>query len=320
MNHTSSARTALVSFSLRRGSRLMGVTRCGSARGRRGVVSAVGGALLMSCVWVAPAAGATSWTTPQPLSPAGVTAVNPQVAAAANGDATVVWAQRSPSGIRIMSSSRTDGGSWGEPEKVSALGASRGDLQVAMNARVAVAVWKQHGTVMVARRAESSVWTRPRALAAAHRAPQVAIDRRGDITVVWSARFGKHRRLGVFAVRRPVGGHWGPTSRLSGPATGRIRIDAGPQVAMDGRGDTTVTWVRSFVRRSSTTRSWLPGVRFLPVTGRHRSRSERGSAAGGDERPRRHRARLVRQRARPREDRRRAPSRVVAGMCMLCRR
>lgn len=283
MKHSIFAKTSLVSYPLGRGRWLMGMMRCGSFRVRQGIVSAVGGAALVSCVWGGPALGATSWSAPQPVSPADVTAVNPQVAAAANGDATVVWAEKSSSGTRIMSSSRTDGGPWGEPQEVSEFGASPVGLHLVMDARVTVAVWVQDAQIMVSRRTDTGVWTRPRGLRTylyGAQEPQVAVDRRGDITVVWNVSGT------VVAVRRPVGGHWGSTLTLSKAVTDGSQVDEEPQVAMDGRGDTTVTWLRYFgeykhlsvmrARRPMFAGHWLAPVRVAPGILPHVAMSLRG--------------------------------------------
>jgi hypothetical protein len=74
----------------------------------------------------------------------------------------------------------------------------------------------------------------------------VAIDRRGDITVVWHHWAGKRpfADYAVRAVRRLEGGRWGDPVRLSGPLSqSPDTYDMYPQVAMGG-GQTTVVWLR----------------------------------------------------------------------------
>ena len=68
-------------------------------------------------------------------------------------------------------------------------------------------------------------------LAERGRAPDVAVDARGAVTVVWSTHWWNGE---IRAVRRSPSGAWGRTARL-----GR-GID--PQVATDRRGDVTVMW------------------------------------------------------------------------------
>lgn len=188
-------------------------------------------------------AAGSGWGPPQALSSARVKAYEPLVAAAANGDAAVIWRQILTTGVvRIMASSRNNGGSWGAPMPVSGGGTKDKTLhQVAMNAHTIVVVWESARHIWVSRKPESSGWTRPVSLAEVGYQSNlaVAIDRPGDISVVWP------QDDAVMIVRRPASGHWGHPSRMSGPVR-RSRFDVNARVAMDARGDTTVSWLRGF--------------------------------------------------------------------------
>ena len=147
-----------------------------------------------------------------------------------------------------MASWRIDGGPWSKPKSLSSPATRASAPQVAVNGRSAVVVWKSAGRIMASRHPAGSGWTRP--VAVSGETPKankldVAMDRRGDITVVWQYPAGTRtvRNLAVRAVRRLEGGRWGESVRLSGPLS-RPTWDKRPQVAMGGRGRTTVVWQR----------------------------------------------------------------------------
>ena len=191
---------------------------------------------------------ALTWTAPAPLSGDGARAVLPDVATAANGDATVIWRQRTAKGGVLMASRRVDGGDWSIPTRVSGLVNGASLHQVAMNKDRAIVVWKSGRRIMMASQARASGWTRPRALST--EAPSsggidVAMNGRGDVSVVWSQSAGKGSKetAVVQAVWQQAHRPWSRPSRISG-ALSRHRFDVAPQVAVDGRGSTTVLWLR----------------------------------------------------------------------------
>ena len=190
---------------------------------------------------------AAAWTAPQALSSAGLWAKSPQVAAAANGDATVVWRQRTSTGTGVMASWRVDGGAWSAPKWLSRPATSASAPQVAVNGRSAVVVWRSAGRIMASRHPAGSGWTRPAALSGKTRWAEnldVAMDSRGDITVVWNHWSGNRgsREDAVYAVRRLEGRPWGDPVRVSGRLS-RPLENFDPEVAMGG-GQTTVLWLR----------------------------------------------------------------------------
>ena len=195
----------------------------------------------------------STWTLPQALSSPSVKATGPRLAVAANGDATVMWRQRSASGVvRMVASTRFGGGPWSSPTSVSGGGtANKTQHALAMNpVGGAVAVWRSGRQIQFSRHLSGSGWTPHKALTGTTRprfGPDVAMDSRGDVTVVWSelVTTSKLRRWVVKAVQRHPGGGWGHPFEVSGKLA-RHHWDYTPQVAMDERGDVTVAWLRGY--------------------------------------------------------------------------
>ena len=201
-----------------------------------------------------PATASSAWTLPEAVSSASVNVTGTRLAVAANGDATVMWRQRSASGVvRMVASTRFDGGAWSAPTSVSRGGTTKKTQPaVAMNAvGGAVAVWMSgRKQIQFSRNPSGSGWTPPKALTGTARprwGPDVAMDSRGDVTVVWSERVTTStlRRRVVKAVQRHPGSGWGHPFTVSGKLA-RHHWDFTPQVAMDERGDVTIAWLRGY--------------------------------------------------------------------------
>ncbi|CUR59178.1 exported hypothetical protein [metagenome] len=188
------------------------------------------------------------WTPPEALSGKVSDNPAPRVAAAGDGDATVVWRKDVVRGARIMASWRSDGGAWSAPMNLSGTGRN-GWQRVVMNQRQAVVVWKSAGRLMVSRHRATSGWTPPREVTespiTAMRSLDVAMDDRGHVSIAWS-EWDPHVALspGVQVVRQRADGRWSRPARVSGPPSTR-RIDLSARLAVDGRGDVTVVWARS---------------------------------------------------------------------------
>jgi hypothetical protein len=150
-----------------------------------------------------------------------------------------------------------------------------------MNDRSAVVAWpSRKGRVMVSLRRDGGAWTHPVPVSGREHRPselQVALDRRGDITVVWRETvvvfgFGHHV---VKAVRRIAGERWTRPVRVSGPVRGTY--DHGPQVTLDDSGTATVVWLREFdnsdgcpvmiTHRTRAAAHWSNGVRLAATQG-----------------------------------------------------
>jgi hypothetical protein len=199
-------------------------------------------ATLVAAVLAPPAAAATRWSPAETLSAAGPgqDAFNPQVAVDGRGDAIAVWElwdSASSSPLGVQAARRPAGGSWSPPVTLSRPGAEY--VQLAVNARgAAVAVWRRFdGTayrVQAARRPAGRSWGSPVTLSDPGQdayEPQVAVDGKGNATVVWEAS-------GIRAARRPAGGSWGKPVTLSGPNA------RSPRLAVNGRGTAVAVWQR----------------------------------------------------------------------------
>ena len=204
--------------------------------------------LLGGLAW--PAEAGTSWSSPHGLSRVGVRALAPAVAAAGNGDATVVWRQATTSGYRLLVSRRAGGGAWNDPVRLPGVVHRRSTYDVAMSAKGTTVVWIWAHRVRVSRYLGDAGWSRPVALNRKNTHASevdVAMNHRGGITVVWSQAKTRYVREKVVAVKRPAGGHWGRPTTVSGK-TSPQRHDFLPQVAMGSRGTTTVAWLRDDYR------------------------------------------------------------------------
>lgn len=212
----------------------------------------------------------------------------------ASGALVVVWT----SGRHVRALRRPAGGSWGTPVPVattpsgSANGTYPGYLALAVNpqGRAAVA-WETvdddadgvyaRSRVQIAVSGSGRGWGPAHTLSTRHRAvrPQVGIDDRGRVSVVWSEQFGRtHSR--VMATASSSGSRWAPARALS-----RRNTDTGiPALAVTGSGRVAVAWGYGSrgldglqIRRWSPAGGWQPPVRAPAV-----SQSPAWVAAGMD--------------------------------------
>ena len=93
-------------------------------------------------VWAAPAVAAPTWLSPVDVSLAGQSALEPQVAIDAAGDAVAVWDRSNGANTIVQAAARPAGGSFGAPVDLSVAGGNALVPQVAIDpAGDAVAVW-----------------------------------------------------------------------------------------------------------------------------------------------------------------------------------
>lgn len=183
-----------------------------------------------------------TWGGPESISVRSTHPVSGQQVAQAAGTAVVVW----QSSGRIQASLRPPAGAWTAPRTLSRSGGQAAFPQLAMSPAGAVFVtWQQHlggrDRAVLARRPVGGPWLPPRILSGSLGdvfRPQVAVDARGDATVVWERDWADGGRSAAFVVRRSAGGTWTAPLRL-GPAG---QPGSEPLVAMDARGDTLVAW------------------------------------------------------------------------------
>jgi hypothetical protein len=170
----------------------------------------------------------------------------PEIATDAAGRATVVWRQPGPAHATIDVATRTPGGSWSAPKRLSRPGGVAYSPHVAVDPDGAAAVvWRRYdgerSIVQAATRTARGRWSAAANLSAKGEnavAPDVAIDPAGEAVAVWHRFDGAHQIVQV-SVRPPHGG-WSRPVDLS--AKGRNGEQ--PQVALTPAGEAVVTWAR----------------------------------------------------------------------------
>jgi hypothetical protein len=232
-----------------------------------GLAGTLGCALLFACPSHA------AWSAPQAIASSDVWQFSqPQVARDAAGDTVVVWERnaRYPHLNRptaIEAATRRAGGSWSEPVQLALGRPGPGSPKVAMSSRgEATVVWEQ---ATFEEKTRDCCRTKRRGIrmaveARSHRAgrgwgdtvvlasrrlraedeqepdPQVAVDRRGDVTVAYRMRERNARRVNredvLLSTRRRDGRWRGPlvvAHTVNGYET---------QLAVDARGETILAW------------------------------------------------------------------------------
>lgn len=194
---------------------------------------------------------AGEWSTPRKLSPAGLEALEPQVAVTADGEAVVVWAGEEGASSIVRAVSRPAGGEWSAIAKLS--GPNVAGHEPAFAPRVAidatgeaVAVWErfdgEHNRVEAAARPRGGSWSQPVKVSAAGQdaeEPGLALSPDGEAVVGWQASAGQPSVVEVAA--RPAGAAWTTPSELSPPGQ-----NAGaPSVAIDSADDAVALWNRA---------------------------------------------------------------------------
>ena len=190
---------------------------------------------------VRPAGG--TWSSPQDLSPSGVVAFEPDVAAEA-GRATVVWTATRAFHTVIESSTRSTGGTWSAAKLLSDPNSNATAPVVGMDDRGgAVAAWLwfdgAHLAVAAAVLPGGGEWSSPELLSDAGRdalLPRVAMDAAGNAAIGWVRSNGAWKAAQVSY--RPAGGRWEPPRNLSNRSGSAAALD----VVMNRHGDALAIW------------------------------------------------------------------------------
>jgi hypothetical protein len=187
-------------------------------------------------------------STPAKLSATSQNAVYPSVAMNDRGDTIVTWLGSDGSHEIAQASFRPAGGSFGTPVMLSAAGQNASFPRAAIDAAGdATVVWyRSNGSNEIVEQATRSAATgsfsAAQPLSAALQSASyatVAMDAAGDTAVAWSRSNGSN--LIAQAVVRPAGGSFGPVAELSEAGADAVF----PRIALDGRGDPTVVWMRN---------------------------------------------------------------------------
>jgi hypothetical protein len=191
----------------------------------------------------------STWQPPETIDREPAGAVSPQVVFDPRGNAVAAWAALVGTKWAIMTADRLRAGGWGKPEALALAGDyPRVRLRLAVDGRgAAVVVWEGlhalHSVIQAAvRSTPRQQWSGVRDLSDDSSdavSPQLAVDGRGDVAVVWTRTNGKNWL--VQASERPAGRPWEPARTLSG--AGRDAV--APGVGLDARGDAIAVWTRS---------------------------------------------------------------------------
>jgi hypothetical protein len=180
-----------------------------------------------------------TWRAEHPLSAVGSLIYSQQVDMDNKGGAVAVWESRG----RIQVARHPAGGTWHDARTLSRHHAHFPDVVTNGRGDITVVWQKQidgHDRTQVVRRPVDGSWTNPRTISKSRGdviRPTVAMDNRGDATVVWERMWADGGRSAVFVARRPAHGSWSSQLRLS-PGTSA----SGPLVAMDRKRRTLVAW------------------------------------------------------------------------------
>lgn len=239
------------------------------------------GMVAIGCVLIAPAAGDAAWSAPEQLAVSRVWQFDrPQVASDVEGDGVVVWHREETLNETLngVEASTQDVGGWSVPVVLRApRGGGAAFPQVAMNSQGdAVATWEESSEdfrgIEVSRRPRAGSWERPVRLpgSAEGERPAVAVDKRGDTSIVYTGRVAG--AFGVkLSVQRGRQGGW-YASRVFAKSKFNPRE---PQVAVDSRGETIIAWISA-----SENRSWAQAV-ILGPSGKPEGRVQTLSSTRG---------------------------------------
>jgi hypothetical protein len=169
------------------------------------------GIAAIACALFAPLAQA-EWLPAVDISEPGEHAGSPHVVLDSEGNATAVWDRWNGTDTVVESAYRPAGEGWGAPVDLS---------EPELEGEV----------VLGAHDAQS---------------PQIAVDRNGDVTVLWERYAGT--KIVLQSVDRPAGGSW--TSPID---IGEVNLGAAPEpwVAVDWEGNATAVWKKGEVIQSA---------------------------------------------------------------------
>ena len=203
-----------------------------------------------------------TWGSASSLSASGASAIGPQVAIDASGNAVIVWYRSNGTKTVVQEAHSSNGGStWSSPADLSDSAQHATGAQVAVVSGVAVAVWSRSNatkTVIQAKRSTDggATWSASADLSdsAQHAVdPQVAIDSSGNAIAVWERSNATNQ---IVQTARYTSS-WSAVSDLS--ASAQDAYD--PQLALTADGVAMAVWYRSngtntIVQASRYSGSW----------------------------------------------------------------
>ncbi|HEU5064498.1 MAG TPA: calcium-binding protein [Gaiellaceae bacterium] len=190
-----------------------------------------------------PAGGA--WSSPRRISEPAPATESPKLAMDALGNAVAVWQRSTGHDSVVQAAVRPAGGDWSDPQNLSATGEVAFNVDVAIRAGRATAVWMalddRRTGIKTSSRAIDGAWAPQETISGPignTSAPVVAVDDAGAAVAAW--RWSDGAFLVVQAATRSRDGVWATPEVLSGPG----RSASQPLLAMDANGDALVAWLR----------------------------------------------------------------------------
>ncbi len=245
-----------------------------TARSYREGMRSVVTALAVLFVLAGAARGATAWSEPVDVSPAGGNSLSGTVLVDRSGNATAFWERALDrfGDTRLETANRPAHGAFGAAATLAA-GPVRG-LAFALGPRGdTVAIWVEtvvNGSIRAALRPAGGAWQPldlPAEVTSSSSSLAPRLDAEGDLTLLWltSARAAFELRV----AERPVGGPWRTPQLLAQSAA------SSAQLATNARGDAVAVWeadgVVSAARRKAgrgfgrAQRLYAPDERTLPT-------------------------------------------------------
>jgi hypothetical protein len=216
-----------------------------------------------------------SWTAAQTLSePAALDSLYPRVAVDAAGQVVAVWARSDETGVTVQARQRPATGGWTSVDDVSDAGHisyspdvgidHAGDAHVVWTSRVGPDSTRIHA----AHRPATGPWQRhPAPISRPEETadlalPTIAVGSRGEVVTIWTRFGGPGEADTVQGARRSPGGAWQPAVDIPPPAPPGRSYEEG--LAVDPRGNATVTWIRRTRSAQDVLASRWPRDRVAP--------------------------------------------------------
>src|SRR5215475_12228211 len=196
--------------------------------------------MLVGVLLWAPLAGAD--LQPNDLSPAGMNASRPVVAADLKDNLVAIWRELDGDSSVIRAAVRPKGGDWSS-ERISAPATDTESPAIAMDADGnAVAVWHRsdgaNSVVQAAVRPAGGAWSAPEDLSSADNPAfdvKVAAEH-GRMGAVWVVLRNRHTL--ITSSTRSVDGAWSPPQTIAGPVGNPVA----PTIALDDQGGAVAAW------------------------------------------------------------------------------
>ena len=184
--------------------------------------------LLAAIALVAFPSAAGGELNPTELSAKGESASAPRITSDGSGNVVAIWRAAEGDTSAIRAASRSEGGSWSSPRRISTPAAGTESPRLAMDRLGnALAVWQRStgrdSVVQAAIRPDGGTWSEPQNLSGPD---EVAFNadvaaRAGRLTAVWTVL--RDRRTVIEASSRTVDGSWSAAQTISGPVGGYPR-------------------------------------------------------------------------------------------------